>query len=91
MCIIRVSQLIFIFLNSDKLAFADTLYSIIVHKLIDLTMNAVHFYSTNLANPQSNRTKAINDIQSITENLKKNVAIDNIKDEVIKTPKRAYL
>ena len=48
------------------------------------------FYPTDLANPQSNRSKEINDIQSITENLK-NVAIDNIKDEAIKKPKRAYL
>ena len=52
----------FYFFSSDKLAFADTHYFIIVNKLIDLTMNAVHFfYHTDLPNPQSNRTKAIND------------------------------
>ena len=48
------------------------------------------FYHNNLPYPQSNKTKAINDIQSITEILK-NVAIDNIKYEAIRTPKRAYL
>ena len=46
------------------------------------------FYPTVMPNPYSNKTTAINDIQSITENLK-NVAIDNIKDKAIKTPKRA--
>ena len=48
------------------------------------------FYTTVIPNPQSNKTKAMNYIQSKTKNLK-NVAIDNIKDEAIKKPKRAYL
>ena len=48
------------------------------------------FYPTKIPNRQSNKTKAISDIQSITEFLK-NFAINYIKDEAIEKPKRAHL